>query len=185
MNNKYFMVLDYIKVTMSQWIHHRKTTYEPIPSNALRRVMYGLCSALDYLDGHMIMHRDIKPQNIMMYPNGHTVLIDFGCATDFPDLNTAVTLWYRAPELLLYCPYYTTAIDVWSLGCVFAELLMAHVASFRALFTSKEDPYHVVQLDQLLDIVHCLGMPSWPGNAHASLFANAQDYRFGIISRVV
>ena len=74
------------------------------------------------------MHRDLKPQNLLIDKDGNVKLADFGLARAFglpvkTYTHEVVTLWYRAPEILLGCKEYSTPIDIWSIGCIFAELL--------------------------------------------------------------
>ena len=91
-----------------------------------------------------IMHRDIKGGNILINDKGIVKLADFGLSRDMipSDKNAhyttrVVTRWYRAPELALEDPYYNEKIDVWSIGCTFAEII-----SRRTLFPSKSDFEH-------------------------------------------
>ena len=81
-----------------------------------------------------VLHRDIKGANILISGDGFVKLADFGLAQAFkPDnkdlnmTNRVVTLWYRAPELLLGSRNYKCSVDMWSVGCVFAELLLGKV----------------------------------------------------------
>lgn len=74
------------------------------------------------------MHRDLKPQNLLIDHEGYLKLADFGLARSFgvpvrTFTHEVVTLWYRAPEILLGTKLYSTAVDVWSLGCIFAEMV--------------------------------------------------------------
>lgn len=90
--------------------------------------MKQLLEGLAYCHIHRVLHRDLKPQNLLIDREGHIKLADFGLARAFTlPLRTytheVVTLWYRAPELLLGSRFYTMAIDVWSLGCIFAEMV--------------------------------------------------------------
>jgi serine/threonine protein kinase len=73
------------------------------------------------------MHRDLKPQNLLIDKNGNIKLADFGLARAFglpvkTYTHEVVTLWYRAPEILLGQKQYSTPVDIWSIGCIFAEM---------------------------------------------------------------
>ena len=101
---------------------------EPFLPSETKTLLRQLASALDYLHGNWILHRDLKTSNILLNNRGQIKLADFGMAryTSAPPpqlTQLVVTLWYRAPELLLGAERYGFAVDVWSLGCVFAELL--------------------------------------------------------------
>ena len=77
---------------------------------------------------HRVLHRDLKPQNLLIDRRGYIKLADFGLARAFgmpvrTYTHEVVTLWYRAPEILLGSKFYSTSVDVWSLGCVFAEMV--------------------------------------------------------------
>ncbi|CAH2017608.1 unnamed protein product [Acanthoscelides obtectus] len=91
--------------------------------------MKQLIEALAYLHSHRILHRDLKPQNLLVDKEGHIKLADFGLSRSFSlptrtYTHEVVTVWYRAPELLLGARMYCTGIDIWSLGCVMAEMHM-------------------------------------------------------------
>jgi serine/threonine protein kinase len=94
-------------------------------SNYARQLLQGL----NFCHHHSIMHRDLKPQNILVSPTGVLKIADFGMARTFlpplrGDLTKEVTtLWYRSPEILLGCRSYTVAVDMWAAGVVIAELL--------------------------------------------------------------
>lgn len=93
-----------------------------------RYLMYQLVSGIHYLHTHYIVHRDLKPHNILVNKNGILKIADFGLARtinimDFSYSSEVVTLWYRAPELLMGCSDYKYEIDIWSLGCILFEMV--------------------------------------------------------------
>ena len=126
-----------------------------------KTLMLQLTSAVEFLHSHWILHRDIKTSNILMNNRGQLKLADFGSARYFGDplppnlTQLVVTLWYRSPELLLGTTVYDEKVDVWSLGCVFGELIRK-----QPLMQGK------TELDQISKIFELCGLPSdktWPG----------------------
>jgi len=124
----------------------------------LRQLLQGICHCHE----NRVLHRDLKPQNLLINREGELKLADFGLARSFgipvrSYTHEVVTLWYRSPEVLLGSRHYSTPIDLWSVGCIFAE-----IASGRPLFPGRNDK------DQLLRIFKVLGTPTlddWPGMA--------------------
>ena len=115
---------------------------------------------MEHLHSHWIVHRDLKTSNLLISNRGTVQVADFGLARRLgPTANqltpVVVTLWYRAPELLLGAKTYTSSIDMWSVGCILAELLLG-----RPLLPGK------TELDQLDWIFRVFGVPDevvWPG----------------------
>ena len=118
----------------------------------VREYMYQTLLALDFTHSKGIMHRDIKPHNILFDPiNRQYRLADWGLAEFYKpeqEYNTRVAaLFYKAPELILNYPYYDYSVDMWAIGCIFAELIYQ-----KHPFFSGKDP-----LDQMLKIAKVLG----------------------------
>lgn len=87
-----------------------------------------MLDAISFCHMHRVLHRDLKPQNLLIDSRGHIKLADFGLARSFNlpmrgYTHEVITLWYRAPEILLGTKFYATGVDIWSLGCIFAEMV--------------------------------------------------------------
>lgn len=150
------MILEFVSSDLEKLIKAPSLRFSP--SDVKSWLLMAL-RAVDYCHVNFLLHRDIKPNNMLIGSNGILKLADFGFARMYDDYNTpmtprAVTLWYRAPELLLGASYYGTGIDIWALGCVFAELML-------------RVPYFAAQgeIEQLMKIFEALGTPTekdWP-----------------------
>lgn len=120
---------------------------EPFLPSEVKTLLLQLGSAVEFLHDHWILHRDLKTSNILMNNRGEIKLADFGmarfCGDPPPDNLTqlVVTLWYRSPELLLGTTVYDSAVDMWSVGCIFGELLTR-----KALLRGKNE---VAQLSKV------------------------------------
>ncbi|KAF1351597.1 Pkinase-domain-containing protein [Lizonia empirigonia] len=102
--------------------------HDPFVASEIKTLLRQLVSGVAFLHENYIMHRDLKTSNILLNNRGQLKLADFGMSRTIPPPSApltrlVVTLWYRAPELLLGTPTYSTAIDIWSVGCIFGELI--------------------------------------------------------------
>ncbi|CAL5359181.1 unnamed protein product [Camellia sinensis] len=123
--------------------------------------LYQILRGIAYCHSHRVLHRDLKPQNLLIDRRTNALkLADFGLARAFgipvrTFTHEVVTLWYRAPEILLGSRHYSTPVDVWSVGCIFAEMV-----NQRPLFPGDSE------IDELFKIFRVLGTPNedtWPG----------------------
>ncbi|KAL3097486.1 hypothetical protein niasHS_003934 [Heterodera schachtii] len=127
----------------------------------LKSFLYQICQAMCFCHQRRVLHRDLKPQNLLVDPEGQVIkLADFGLAraVGIPIrayTHEVVTLWYRAPEVLLGASRYSTGVDIWSIGCIFAEM-----ARKKPLFQGDSE------IDQLFRIFRILATPNesiWEG----------------------
>jgi len=98
-----------------------------LESTILKSFLYQLICGVMYCHHHRVLHRDLKPQNLLINREGELKLADFGLARAFgipvrSYTHEVVTLWYRAPDVLLGSKRYSTPVDIWSIGCIFAEM---------------------------------------------------------------
>lgn len=162
-----YLVFEYVNTDLKKWMDRNgKGPAHPLPKHIIKNIMYQLCKGLAHCHKHGVMHRDLKPQNLLVDDpkDGHGQLLikvaDLGLGRAFSIplksyTHEIVTLWYRAPEVLLGATHYSMPVDIWSVGCIFAELVRK-----QPLFPGDSE------LQQLLHIFKLLGTPNeniWPG----------------------
>mmetsp|Transcript_12832 Transcript_12832/g.40968 ORF Transcript_12832/g.40968 Transcript_12832/m.40968 type:complete len:417 (-) Transcript_12832:355-1605(-) len=148
------LVLEYVPETVHRITRQYSKRRQHVPLFLVKLYTYQLLRSLAYMHAWGICHRDIKPQNLLVHPATHALkLCDFGSAKILvkgePNVSYICSRYYRAPELIFGATDYTTAIDVWSAGCVFAEMLLG-----QPLFPGESG------VDQLVEIIKVLGTPS-------------------------
>ncbi|KRZ66046.1 Cyclin-dependent kinase 2 [Trichinella papuae] len=154
--DRIYLILEYMQCDLKQVMN---VYYPRLPSKMTKSLMWQLLQALSYCHLKRIMHRDLKPQNLLVNEFGILKVADFGLARSFSlpcrtYSHDVVTLWYRPPELLLGCKFYGASIDVWSAGCIFAEMICN-----EPLFSGDSE------IGQLFKIFQILGTPNavvWP-----------------------
>jgi cyclin-dependent kinase len=133
---------------------------EKLDMPTLKSFLYQLLRGIAFCHDRRVLHRDLKPQNLLINKDGELKLADFGLARAFgipvrSYTHEVVTLWYRAPDVLMASRKYSTPVDIWSVGCIFGEMVTG-----RPLFPGSSDQ------DQLMRIFKLLGTPTpetWPG----------------------
>ncbi|XP_073254056.1 cyclin-dependent kinase 8-like isoform X2 [Porites lutea] len=138
----------------------------PVPKGMVKSLLYQILDGIHYLHSNWVLHRDLKPANILVMgegqEKGRVKIADMGFARLFnaplkplADLDpVVVTFWYRAPELLLGARHYTKAIDIWAIGCIFAELLTCEpIFHCRQEDIKTSNPYHHEQLDRIFNVM--------------------------------
>eukprot|EP00066_Takifugu_rubripes_P015468 XP_011604734.1 PREDICTED: cyclin-dependent kinase 15 [Takifugu rubripes] len=151
-------VFEYVQTDLAQYMSQHPGG---LHSHNIRIFLFQLVRALSYIHSRRILHRDLKPQNLLISYLGELKLADFGLARSksIPShtfSSEVVTLWYRPPDVLLGSTDYSTALDIWGAGCIFIEMLQGAPAF----------PGEAAELEQLQTIWEVLGMPSedsWPG----------------------
>ena len=148
------LVLEYVPDTVYRITRQHTKVRQLPPLLCVKLYVYQMLRSLAYLHKTGVCHRDIKPQNLLVDSKTHVLkLCDFGSAKALlagePSVAYICSRYYRAPELIFGCTSYTVAIDVWSAGCVAAELLLGH-----PLFPGESG------VDQLVEIIKVLGTPT-------------------------
>lgn len=157
--NKLNLVFEYMDKDLKKYMdtHGTKGALDP---KTVKSFMHQLLKGIQFCHENRVLHRDLKPQNLLINSRGQLKLADFGLARAFgipvnTFSNEVVTLWYRAPDVLLGSRTYSTSIDIWSAGCILAEMFTG-----RPLFAGSSNE------DQLQKIFNLMGTPNehnWPG----------------------
>lgn len=153
-----YLVFEFLDMDLRVYLKRYGAFINPV---MLKTAALQCCRGVEFCHSHRILHRDLKPQNVLIDVARHRLkLADFGLARAFtvplkPYTHEVVTLWYRAPEILLGQSKYANPIDIWSLGCIVAEM-----ATAQALFPGDSE------IDTIFKMFRVLGTPTeevWPG----------------------
>lgn len=160
-----YLVFEYLTTDLKKYMDRNgKGPANPLDPVLIKSMMYQLLKGTAHMHKHGTMHRDLKPQNLLVDDHTYThpliKVADLGLGRHFSVpikayTHEIVTLWYRAPEVLLGITNYAPAVDMWSVACIFAELVRK-----QAIFPGDSE------LQQLLHIFKLLGTPqegTWPG----------------------
>ena len=195
-NNKLYLLFEFVDYDLRKFLEDLDK--ENLSEERIKSILYQILDAVAYCHSKKVIHRDLKPQNILLDKNENIKIADFGLARAFsipirPYTKEVLTLWYRAPELLLGINEYSTPVDIWSIGCIFAELILK-----KPLF--KGD----YEIEQIYKIFYILGTPHndiWPDvsslpnyqfdfpqfnkiNLH-SLFPNLNDFGIDLLQSML
>ncbi|ORZ06083.1 kinase-like domain-containing protein [Absidia repens] len=160
-------------------LHQIVRSGQPLTDEHYQSFIYQTCCGLKYIHSANVLHRDLKPGNLLVNADCELKICDFGLARGFVDAKDGdggfmtyyvATRYYRAPEIMLSFQNYTKAIDMWSVGCIFAELLCG-----RPLFKGRD------YVDQLQQILFILGTPddetlSRVGSQRAQLYIQSLEH---------
>jgi serine/threonine protein kinase len=155
---KLTLVFEYVEQDLKKVIDSTKG--KGLEMKYIKSYLYQLLKGIDFIHKHKVLHRDLKPQNLLITNDLKLKLCDFGLSRMFSlpmgkMTHEIITLWYRPPEVLLGIENYTTKVDSWSIGCIMAEMI-----SGKPLFPGDSE------IGQLFKIFEFLGTPNeetWPG----------------------
>jgi serine/threonine protein kinase len=145
------LIFDFLDYDLKKYLERNGS---PIPVKTIKSLLYQILLGVNYCHSNRIIHRDLKTQNILLGSDGVIKLADFGLARAFnmgKEVRTheVITLWYRAPEILLGQNDYSLPVDIWSVGCIFAEMVMK-----APLFAGDSE------IGQIFKIFEVMGTPT-------------------------
>ncbi|KAH8378243.1 hypothetical protein KR093_010324 [Drosophila rubida] len=157
--NRIYLIFEFLSMDLKKYMDSLPSE-KHLDSQLVRSYLYQITNAILFCHRRRVLHRDLKPQNLLIDKNGIIKVADFGLGRSFGIpvriyTHEIVTLWYRAPEVLLGSPRYSCPVDIWSIGCIFAEM-----ATRKPLFQGDSE------IDQLFRMFRILKTPTediWPG----------------------
>lgn len=169
-NENIYIVYEYLVSDLRSFLDDYISKETSIDCDTRRQIARQIVEGVAYLHSNGVLHRDLKPQNILMDNDGNIKLADFGLGREIRlPLKTlthdVITLWYRPPEILLGVKHYSSSVDIWSLACILMELI-----TLKPVFPGDSE------IDQLYKIFMILGTPDDNVWKNVSYLPNYQDY---------
>lgn len=158
-DNRLYLIFEFLSMDLKKYMDSLPSE-RMLDAELVRSYMYQITAAILFCHRRRVLHRDLKPQNLLISKDGLIKVADFGLGRSFgiPVRNYTheiVTLWYRAPEILLGSQRYSCPVDIWSLGCIFSEMVTR-----KPLFQGDSE------IDQLFRMFRIMRTPTeeiWPG----------------------
>ncbi|CAL8070409.1 unnamed protein product [Orchesella dallaii] len=171
-NDTLYFVFEYMKENLYQLMRNRYERGDRVfPEMEIASMMFQVLQGLAFMHKHGFFHRDMKPENLLCMGPDLIKIADFGLAREIrsrpPYTEYVSTRWYRAPEVLLRAPFYSSPIDIWAVGCIMAELF-----TFRPLFPGTSE------IDEVFKICSILGTPDKGEWAEGHQLAKQMNFKF-------
>jgi len=160
--DKVFMVMEFFDFDLSEGLASHLLDGGPLTQAELKSILQQIVAGAQHMHSHWYLHRDLKPSNILVQPStGRIALADFGLARRYQEPRKAltmlvVTLWYRCPELLFGEVRYGPPVDMWSIGCIFGELILG---GKEAVLPGQGE---LDQIDRIFSLVGTPDATTWP-----------------------
>ncbi|KAJ2393916.1 Cyclin-dependent kinase catalytic subunit [Coemansia sp. RSA 2559] len=156
-DSKLFLVFEFLDLDLKKYMD--SVGPAGLSPAQIKSYMHQLVKGIAFCHSHRTLHRDLKPQNLLVDQSGMLKIADFGLGRAFGVplrvyTHEVVTLWYRAPEILMGSRHYSIGMDMWSVGCIFAEMVKR-----KPLFPGDSE------IDEIFKIFRILGTPTeeiWP-----------------------
>jgi serine/threonine protein kinase len=175
-NDKIYLVFEYFDMDLKMYIQKLNLKSEQLPKQLIKSYLFQLLSGVEYLHSRKIIHRDLKPNNILINKTGRLKICDFGLSREFmmPITNMTpgvVTQYYRSPEIMLGSKIYTISIDIWAVGCIFAEMFLnkplfdgeSEIEQMMLMFSTLGTPTEEEWVG-VSDLPYYSKFPNWKGN---------------------
>ena len=181
------LVYDYAEHDLADVIRYHRTNQRPMDVRCVKSIVHQLLQGLAFLHSQWIVHRDIKPANLLIMgsesgEHGRVKIADFGLArivqSPIRSLDRdgeVVTIWYRAPELLLGSKHYTRAVDVWAVGCIMYELLALQPA-FPGDEVKGSGKWQEAQMRKVMGVLGSVSVEQWPNVVHCQYWPKLREF---------